>query len=465
MLVMVMLGVVAYLLNDPSRQVVQQLQDAATSIAQRGDSLGAAAQENLPSLVALADRHSGFRVIILDASGRAIADSRSEEAAPVPPLTPLPRFKQARPVREWTDVDKQRWICTLRLLDGGSVLVVAAPQASAPAARRFFQEDFLPPLILTAFLALVLALFLAFMMSRWVASPLQRMSQAAKRMAAGEYEPISLDGPAEVKDLAQAFNEMGEQVRISQQAQRDFVANVSHELKTPLTSIQGFAQAILDGTADTRCALQQAAGVIYDEAARMNRMVIDLLDLARMDSGIADFKRAPLELNRLLQGVVEKFIPQARQAQVALRSDIQPLPGFIGDEDRLVQVLTNLLDNALKHTPAGGEVVLRARPIADFVEISVADSGPGIPPEDLARIFERFYQIDKSRRGGSAHGAGLGLAIAREIVQAHHGAISVQSVLDRGSQFVVKLPVAAPDDTTVARRRSPAGREARRPGG
>jgi len=246
---------------------------------------------------------------------------------------------------------------------------------------------------------------------------------------------------------------MTQRVHDSQQSQRDFVANVSHELKTPLTSIQGFAQAILDGTASTVEARSQAAEVIYDESNRMHRMVLDLLDLARLDAGTADLERAPFNLEALLKSVAERFTPQSREAGVKLVTEIRPLPGFIGDGDRLSQVFTNLVDNALKHTPPGGTVKLNARDEGGWVEVSVADSGPGIPPEELSRIFERFYQLDKARKGGPGRGVGLGLAIAREIIQAHGGTISAQSRIGEGSLFVVRLPAAQPDDSTLVSRK------------
>jgi two-component system sensor histidine kinase VicK len=244
---------------------------------------------------------------------------------------------------------------------------------------------------------------------------------------------------------------MSARVQATQQSQRDFIANVSHDLKTPLTSIQGFAQAVLDGTANTPEDISQAAGVIYTEADRMHRMVLDLLELARMDAGIADFKREPVDFASLLRSLVEKLSPQARQAHVSLRADIGSLTPVTGDEDRLVQAFTNLVDNALKFTPENGEVVIRAGQADCQVEVSVSDTGPGIPTEDLARIFDRFYQADKSRsreRGGT----GLGLTIAKEIIQAHHGTINVQSKSDQGSTFTVILPVIRPEDPTQAKR-------------
>jgi signal transduction histidine kinase len=154
-----------------------------------------------------------------------------------------------------------------------------------------------------------------------------------------------------------------------------------------------------------------------------------------------------------LKSVAERLTPQSREAGVKLVAEIRPLPGFIGDGDRLSQVFTNLVDNALKHTPPGGTVKLNARDEGGWVEVSVADSGPGIPLEELSRIFERFYQLDKARKGGPGRGVGLGLAIAREIIQAHRGTISAQSRIGEGSVFMVRLPATRPDDSTLVSRK------------
>jgi signal transduction histidine kinase len=252
---------------------------------------------------------------------------------------------------------------------------------------------------------------------------------------------------------------MSERVKQGQQSQRDFVANVSHELKTPITSIQGFAQAMLDGTVDTLEQRRQAAQVIFDESTRMHRLVLELLDLARLESGIAEMARLPVEMVSLLEGVVEKFAPQAHLSQISIALTAEEPLVVSGDTDRLAQLFANLLDNALKFSPPGDSIELRLSRDREFAEIAVADSGPGIPPQDLGRVFERFYQTDKSRRGGASRGIGLGLAIAREIALAHGGSITAfnrgdpggtavmagsQNPGSHGSVFVVKIPIAEP---------------------
>jgi two-component system sensor histidine kinase ResE len=296
-------------------------------------------------------------------------------------------------------------------------------------------------------------LFLAFLISRSVASPLRQISEASIHLANGEKTYVKPQGPKEVRRLGEVFNEMSAQVHASQQSQRDFVANVSHELKTPLTSVQGFAQAILDGTAGTPEAQQKAAQVIYDESGRMYRMVLDLLDLAKLDAGTAELVMEVVSLDLLLDAVVERFTPQSAQAQVEIVNNSGSLPAIAGDGDRLAQVFNNLVENAIKHTPAGGKVTLTSVVEEGNVLVHVQDSGPGIPPEEAARIFERFYQLDKARKGGPAHSVGLGLAIASQIVQAHGGEISVKSEIGKGSVFTVRLPVSRQDGETLASKR------------
>jgi signal transduction histidine kinase len=275
-------------------------------------------------------------------------------------------------------------------------------------------------------------------------------------MAEGDYDQqLPLSGPAEVQELAASFNRMARQVKSGRQAQRDFVANVSHDLKTPLTSIQGFSQAILDGTAADPEAARRAAGIIHDEAGRMRRMADDLLLLARMDAGELQLDRQAVDLVPLLASCVTRLEPRAQDGGIALNLDTPPsgLPPITGDGDRLVQLFTNLLDNALKHTPAGGRVTVTASASGDQVVVAVADTGPGIPADELARVFERFYQVDKSRARTQAPGVGLGLAICKELAEAHGGRIAAESVVGVGTKFSVTLPTAdaAP---TVARRRT-----------
>jgi signal transduction histidine kinase len=333
------------------------------------------------------------------------------------------------------------------------MLAFATPQPRG-VALSWARDNLLVPLVWAGLAALVLSTLLALLLGQSVAKPLRRVAAAAEGISQGESDtraPVS--GPSEVKALARSFNSMADQVEAAQQSQRDFVANVSHELKTPLTSIQGFSQALLDGTAAEPAAVARAADIIYEEAQRMRRMVDDLLILARFDAGQVEIGQEPLDLGLLLRGCVEKLAPQAEEAGVVLEVDVPETLWTTGDADQLAQVFANLVDNGIAHTGPGGRVTVAARLVRgrtsmprredgrvdQAAEVTVTDSGEGIPPETLPRIFERFYRVDKARRRRG--GAGLGLAIAKEIVSAHGGTITAESVVGLGSRFMVRLPI------------------------
>jgi two-component system, OmpR family, sensor kinase len=312
-------------------------------------------------------------------------------------------------------------------------------------AARPFVSSLLASVLLSGACAFGLSVLLALWLARSLAGPLQRTAEAAERVAAGDYTTsLDIRVPDEARRLAQSFNTMTRAVEASQRSQRDFVANVSHELKTPLTSIQGFAQAILDGTAGDEPAIHRAASVIQGEAERLSRMVGRLLDLARLESGEASMTWSTVDLAQLLRSSADRLALLADQRQVRLTLDLPDSVPIIGDGDRLTEVLTNLIDNSLSHTDPGGRVGLAIADVGDdSVTISVTDTGHGIPAEDLPRIFERFYQVDKSRSRQTTAGqpgVGLGLAIVSEIIRAHSGHVNVESVLGVGSRFTVTLP-------------------------
>jgi signal transduction histidine kinase len=237
------------------------------------------------------------------------------------------------------------------------------------------------------------SIILAILLARSVYKPVGRLRRQQLRWRGKYDQEVPLEGPGEVKELAASFNDMARQVKGSQQALRDFVADVSHELRTPLTSIKGFAQAIQDGTAQSREASARAAAIIEEEARRMIRLVNNLLQLSRLESGQLEIKKEPVELLEVIQQCQEVFSIRLEEKQIFLVTDMEPLPQVNGDFDRLEQVFDNLLDNAIKHTPKGGTVTLRGRHITvETVQVSVTDTGPGIPQEQLQHVFKRFYR-------------------------------------------------------------------------
>ncbi|MGM0846009.1 MAG: ATP-binding protein [Bacillota bacterium] len=265
---------------------------------------------------------------------------------------------------------------------------------------------------------------------------------------------VSLQGRSYVVIVSPLYNEeyvrgavavvrdMTEERRLDK-LRKDFIANVSHELRTPISMLQGYSEAIIDDIAATEEEKKEIARIIYDESLRMGRLVNDLLDLARMEAGHITLRYEKTDLAVFLERVTNKFHGIAKEKNIEL-SFIGKSSGDSGqliniDPDRIEQVLTNLVDNALRHTPETGSVSVSLKPTKSGVLIEVSDSGSGIPEEDLPFVFERFYKADKARTRGKS-GTGLGLAIAKNIIEAHNGQISVHSKLDQGTTFSFYLP-------------------------
>jgi signal transduction histidine kinase len=349
----------------------------------------------------------------------------------------------------------QEWLFfglpALRSLRGERYYVLFAdprPTQSLQDALSEFGTEILPMLLQAAVVGLLVAVVLAVLISRSIARPLQNVARTAAEVSGGRYnQRVPVEGPKEVREVGEAFNRMTDAVQSEQQAQQDFLANVSHDLKTPLTSIQGYSQAIIDGAASNPVS---AAKIIYDEAARLNRMVVELTDLARLQAGRLSMYMTALDIGQLAEAVGQRLSIVAREKGIDLRLETAPMPEVAGDGDRLAQVLTNLISNAISYTPSGGTVTVQTQVADHGVAVSVSDTGIGIAEADLARIFERFYQVDKAR--GPQRGTGLGLAIVQEIVQAHGGRISAVSPGEgRGATFTVWLPLA--NSAAAAKRR------------
>lgn len=446
------IGIFVYIIRHPliDRQALGRL-DAALTVIQRQINERSILPRDYQQYLNRISDSLAIRLILFSPEKDTILDSEPESPAIIWTNDDLSLQMKG----QIDDMDGKTWLYSSWVMPKGDLLVLVLPRQGglqllrSPQLRETLREDFLPSFLRAGLVAFVLAVIFAAWMGNWIVKPLETIEEASRNLSNGEYQQIPLQGPDEVQALAGAYNEMIDQVQASQKSQRDFVANVSHELKTPLTSIQGFSQAMLDGTVDSGPALTKAAGIIKTEADRMYRLVVDLLDLARFDAGTIVLDRKALDISKLLTHVVNQLIPQAAEARVKLSLDVDPLPTCVGDEDRLAQVFTNLVDNAIKHTPVNGFVKLNARSEAGLVRVEIIDSGKGIPEEHLGRIFERFYKVDGSRKKEGKLGTGLGLAIAQQIVQSHEGAISVRSTLGEGSVFGVIIPVVKADDQTV----------------
>jgi signal transduction histidine kinase len=444
-LAIVAAAAVVFLLRFPSptRQVLTKLAQAV-EVAERLP--GVRLDDNL-ALARAADAAFDVRFIVVDRSGRIVADSRPAEGAP----TRLRRGVAALDVARsgtFLDATGARWLYVVRPL--GTDRGLAAAELQPPAGiAAIFADEVLPLFFQAGLVALVFSFVLAWLIARWVSMPVQDLVRGTRKVAEGEFDyPTTRAGPDELRDLQDSFSEMGRRVQSSLKSQRDLVANVSHELRTPLTSIAGYAQAILDGAAATPEAVRQAAGVIHQETQRMRRLVEGLLDLARLEAGLAAMVRTRLDLRPLLVAAGDRFAPRAHAAGVKLQIASPEALSVLGDADRLSQVLDNLLENALRHTKSGGEVHAEATAQGGWAILRVQDSGPGIPAEALARVFERFFRADRM-----GEGAGLGLAICKEIVEAHRGTIGAENALAGGAIFTVRLPIAGGGDQTTTQRR------------
>jgi signal transduction histidine kinase len=452
MLILMALGLVVLLRNNPiTDQLTYRSMELGLPLISRrqGPTLAEYSERELQTALQRLDDLLGERILLLDPDGKVVGDSRDHQTS-----LPSEAAMQALTVTRGRYRDKTgaQWLFVSQPIENGYVLLVLAPRPAVRALAAFLGNDLIRPLIQAGLAALALSIVLSYLIARWIARPLDRMALSARAVAEGDYtRDLAIAGPQEVESLGKAFGEMIRQVEASQQSQRDFVANVSHELKTPLTSIQGFAQAILDGTATDQGAREHAAQVIYDESDRLKRLVEELLDLARIDAGQVAFKRERVDLNAILVNVIERLGLKAQEASVNLQNLVPALPTVVGDGDRLAQVFTNLVDNAIQHSQQGGRVRIMGDSQPGWVTIHVEDEGSGIPNAELSRIFERFYQMDKARSG---RGSGLGLPISREIIRTHKGDLSVMSEPERGSRFTVRLPLVRSDDSTLQSRRS-----------
>jgi len=283
----------------------------------------------------------------------------------------------------------------------------------------------------------LLAALAAFLLARRISRPVDRVAAAARTLTGGTHpEPVPVEGATEIATLAVAFNELAAQLRQAQEAERSFLLSVSHELKTPLTAIRGYAEAVEDGAVDPR----EAAATVAFEARRLERLVHDLLDLARMHRTDFSVHNAEIDLSEVAEDAVRRYQQQAENFGVTLHAVGDAPAPAIGDADRVLQVVSNLVENALRLTPPDGEVRVVTAPGV----LRVEDTGPGLADEDTEHAFERFYLHERYGRERRV-GTGLGLAIVKELTQAMGGSVDVDSLPGRLTVFTVRLrvPVAA----------------------
>ncbi len=381
--------------------------------------------EGVQSVVEDTAHVSGAHIILVAVNETVIADSQGK----LPVGT------------NYTDLSESPLNLTLGKDILGRVYIISDPAAEiyvAPFLR--LSASINRSLLLGGSVAIAIALLLTFVLSRRMTSPIGALAKAAKRLGRGDLsQRVQLGSKGEVAALAQAFNTMAADLEHDEQLRRNLVADVAHELRTPLSNIQGYLEAIRDRVMKPNAATIRS---LNEEVALLSRLVNELQDLSLAEAGELKLVYQAEDITKLVKQAVTPLQPQLTAKELSLSLDLPDnLPPVNIDLQQVNQVLHNLLENAVAYTHKGGTINVVAAKQGDWVEVSVSDTGEGIPAEDLPNIFERFYRVDKSRARVTG-GSGLGLTIAKRLVEAHGGTIKVQSKLGKGSRFSFTIPVA-----------------------
>ena len=429
LVVLIAVGVTAFV---ASRQTTGQFQ---RYVEERGDSryrrfaglLGRSYEMNLrwddlqPEVERLG-QVAGQRVLIADAQNKVVNDSE--------------RTLIGRPVG--ADWSRPSAVILSRGAPVGTLYI--DPVTGPSEADIAFLSAVNRSVLIGALIACLAAVLVTLALSARILRPVERLTAAAQRMEKGDLAVrVPVESEDEIGQLAHAFNAMAGSLASQEQLRRNMVGDVAHELRTPLTNLRGYLEAARDGLVAPDGALVDN---LYEETMLLNRLVIDLQDLAQAEAGQLTLVRRPTALGGIVEQAIAILRPRADAKGITLMTELPAvLPLVDVDPTRVGQVLRNLLNNAVAHTPSGGEITVSARVLDQEVAVSVHDTGSGIAPEHLPYVFDRFYRADKSRARQTG-GAGLGLAIAKQLVVAHGGSISVESVAGQSSTFAFTLPIA-----------------------
>jgi signal transduction histidine kinase len=387
--------------------------------------------EGVQPLLEQVGQLSGERIVLADETGLIVADSSARLVGQrVGPNWPRPVVL----------VDAAGWT-----VGAAYINPTGPPLAGAP--ERTFLASVNRSLGLAVIAGIVVAVVTTLLLSRHILAPVEALTAAARRMERGDLsQRVEVQSNDEIGQLAHAFNAMADGLARTEQLRRQMVGDVAHELRTPLSNLRGYLEALRDGVLEPE---PQLMASLHEEAMLLTRLVDDLQELALADAGQLRLARQRAELADIVRQATGGFEHEAAGKGVTLRTELAPdLPPVHVDAQRIGQVLRNLIENALVHTPAGGEVSVSARRAGAEVEVSVRDTGCGIAPEHLPYVFERFYRADPSRTRRTG-GAGLGLTIVKKLVEAHGGTVRAESELGKGSTFTFTVPVAdgAPPST------------------
>ncbi len=360
-------------------------------------------------------------VIVADETGRVVADSTGEMVGQR--LSPE-ALAQGVPV-----IVNGKQVGTVLLVLGKTLELGNLEQAFLRAVNR--------SLLLAVLVGGGVAILLGVVLAYQITSPLRKLRMAASAIASGNLDQrVDINSTDEVGELARSFNEMAQALKANEQQRRQMIADIAHELRTPLSVIRGNLEAILDGVYPPE---PEHLAPVYEEALLLQRLVEDLRLLSLAEAGELHLEKSSFDMAELLRKVIEVVRAEAQEKGINLELKAEsPLPVY-ADAQRIRQVLNNLLSNALRYTPSGGRITVTARRIDAGVKVAVSDTGPGIPPEELPHIFDRFWRGDRSRSRSSG-GSGLGLSIAKKLVEAHGGRIEVQSKPGKGTTFCFWIP-------------------------
>lgn len=415
--------------------------------------------QNVQSLVSQIASSEEMRIVLTDATGVVVADSAnllvgkrySPESGGTPIYPPsLPSRSSSRSpapgeppgVGLEPGSHSQPPPTPAAVLPAGQLLGTLYVGSERPDAVIYqrLAEKINSFLLWGALLAVGIAMALTFLLSRQILSPARALAVAARRLARGDFsQRVQTRDRGELGELARTFNSMATELEQSEKMKRDMIADAAHELRTPLTNIRGYLEAVSDGVLEPD---METIRSLSEETAVLSRLVDDLQELSLAEAGQLKLIREAADVGSLVDGAVAGLEAAARLKGVSLRTEVASgLPMADVDVRRIGQVLRNLLTNALAHTAGGGTITVSATHEDMAIRLSVTDTGEGIAPEDLPYIFERYYRADRSR-GRTTGGSGLGLTIAKRLVEAHGGTIGVESKLGEGSRFWFTVPVA-----------------------
>jgi len=428
--ILVTIGVVMFFVNQATQKEIRQFEEMADQrlIARMETELSRfyfvqRDWEGIQTFIEQWGNLYGRHIVLTDAEGVVVADSQGVLTGNYNPASsgrPLSAFWRAGPI--------------------GTLYV--APKSSSELGFESLQILFRTIglyFLWGGLIAVAIALIITYFMSRRILAPVKALTNAAKRLGSGDFtQRVQVKDKSELGELADTFNSMANDLERAEQLRQNMVADIAHELRTPLSNIKGYLEATRDGVVKPDI---DTLRKLDEEATLLSRLVDDLQELSLAEANELKLVYHPEDITDLIKQAVATMQAKAMVKEVPISTELADrLPPVNIDSHRIGQVLRNLLENAVTHTATGGTITVEARQQDNFVEVSITDNGEGIPAEELPNIFERFYRVDKSRTRATG-GSGLGLTIARRLVEAHGGKLTVQSEPGKGSRFTFTIPI------------------------